>query len=103
MVEVKFNVFSRIRTLSSVAVAVAIILSILFSQWLGADSLNWQIVLATIALAVGIPHGALDHLVTLPRSAPIRMALFVIVYVGIFTIEGVTTVKPHWRKDEFGE
>ena len=83
MVEVKFNVFSRIRTLSSVAVAVAIILSILFSQWLGADSLNWQIVLATLALAVGIPHGALDHLVTLPRSAPIRMALFVIVYVAI--------------------
>ena len=83
MVEVKFNVFSRIRTLSSVAVALAIILSILFSQWLGADSLNWQIVLATLALAVGIPHGALDHLVTLPRSAPIRMALFVIVYVAI--------------------
>jgi hypothetical protein len=22
---------------------------------------------------------------------------------AIFTIEGVTTVKPHWRKDEFGE
>jgi Brp/Blh family beta-carotene 15,15'-monooxygenase len=80
---VKFKVFSRIRTLSSAAVAVAIILSILFSQWLGADSLNWQIVLATIALAVGIPHGALDHLVTLPRSAPIRMAIFIIIYVAI--------------------
>jgi hypothetical protein len=22
---------------------------------------------------------------------------------AIFTIEGVTKVKPHWRKDEFGE
>jgi Brp/Blh family beta-carotene 15,15'-monooxygenase len=64
-------------------VAVAILLSILFSQWLGADSLNWQIVLATIALAVGIPHGALDHLVTLPRSAPIRMAIFIAIYVAI--------------------
>ncbi|MFY7897801.1 MAG: Brp/Blh family beta-carotene 15,15'-dioxygenase [Candidatus Planktophila sp.] len=83
MIDVKFKVFSRIRTLSSAAVAVAIILSILFSQWLGADSLNWQIVLATIALAVGIPHGALDHLVTLPRSAPIRMAIFIIIYVAI--------------------
>jgi Brp/Blh family beta-carotene 15,15'-monooxygenase len=83
MVEVKLKVFNRIRTLSSAAVAVAIALSILFSQWLGADSLNWQIVLATIALAVGIPHGALDHLVTLPRSAPIRMAIFVVIYVAI--------------------
>jgi Brp/Blh family beta-carotene 15,15'-monooxygenase len=83
VIDVKFKVFSRIRTLSSAAVAVAIVLSILFSQWLGADSLNWQIVLATIALAVGIPHGALDHLVTLPRSAPIRMAIFIVIYVAI--------------------
>ena len=83
VIDVKFKVFSRIRTLSSAAVAVAILLSILFSQWLGADSLNWQIVLATIALAVGIPHGALDHLVTLPRSAPIRMAIFIVIYVAI--------------------
>ena len=83
VIDVKFKVFSRIRTLSSAAVAVAILLSIIFSQWLGADSLNWQIVLASIALAVGIPHGALDHLVTLPRSAPIRMAIFIIIYVAI--------------------
>ena len=83
VIDVKFKVFSRIRTLSSAAVAVAILLSILFSQWLGADSLNWQIVLATIALALGIPHGALDHLVTLPRSAPVRMAIFIVIYVAI--------------------
>jgi Brp/Blh family beta-carotene 15,15'-monooxygenase len=83
VIDVKFKVFSRIRALSSAAVAVAILLSIIFSQWLGADSLNWQIVLATIALAVGIPHGALDHLVTLPKSAPIRMVIFIIVYVAI--------------------
>jgi Brp/Blh family beta-carotene 15,15'-monooxygenase len=83
VIDVKFKVFSRIRTLSSAAVAVAIILSILFSQWLGAESLNWQIVLATVALAIGIPHGALDHLVTLPRSAPVRMAIFIVIYVAI--------------------
>ena len=83
VIDVKFKVFSRIRTLSSAAVAIAILLSILFSQWLGTDSLNWQIVLATIALAVGIPHGALDHLVTLPKSAPIRMAIFIFIYVAI--------------------
>jgi Brp/Blh family beta-carotene 15,15'-monooxygenase len=83
MVETKLRLFNRVRTLSSVAVAIATVLSLLFSQWLGADSLGWQLVLATIALAIGIPHGAMDHLVTLPKSAPIRMAIFVIIYVAI--------------------
>jgi Brp/Blh family beta-carotene 15,15'-monooxygenase len=64
-------------------VAIATVLSLLFSQWLGTNSLGWQLVLATIALAIGIPHGALDHLVTLPKAAPIRMALFIILYIAI--------------------
>jgi Brp/Blh family beta-carotene 15,15'-monooxygenase len=83
MVETKLRLFNRVRTLSSAAVAIATVLSLLFSQWLGADSLGWQLVLATIALGIGIPHGAMDHLVTLPKSAPIRMAIFVIIYVAI--------------------
>jgi Brp/Blh family beta-carotene 15,15'-monooxygenase len=83
MVETKLRLFNRVRTLSSAAVAIATVLSLLFSQWLGADSLGWQLVLATIALGIGIPHGALDHLVTLPKSAPVRMALFIILYVAI--------------------
>ena len=58
-------------------------LSLAFSQWLGSESLGWQLVLATIALGIGIPHGAMDHLVTLPKSAPVRMAIFVIIYVAI--------------------
>ena len=64
-------------------VATAIILSIFFSSWLGAESLNWQVVMAVAALAVGIPHGALDHLVTLPKAQPIKMALFIAIYVAI--------------------
>jgi Brp/Blh family beta-carotene 15,15'-monooxygenase len=83
MSETKLRLFNRVRTLSSAAVAIATVLSLLFSQWLGTNSLAWQLVLATIALAIGIPHGALDHLVTLPKAAPIRMALFIILYVAI--------------------
>ena len=83
VIDVKLRLFDRVRTLSSAAVAIAIVLSLLFSQWLGADSLGWQLVLAIIALGIGIPHGAMDHLVTLPKSAPVRMALFVIIYVAI--------------------
>ena len=83
MSETKLRLFNRVRTLSSAAVAIATVLSLLFSQWLGTNSLGWQLVLATIALAIGIPHGALDHLVTLPKAAPIRMALFIILYIAI--------------------
>ena len=63
--------------------ALTIALTALFSSWFGSDSLNWQVALAVIALAIGIPHGALDHLVTLPRSKPLTMALFVAIYVAI--------------------
>ena len=79
----KLKTFSRVRTFSSAIVAMAIAASIAFSSWLGADSLYWQVVMAVVALAIGIPHGALDHLVTLPKSAPGKMALFVVIYVAI--------------------
>jgi Brp/Blh family beta-carotene 15,15'-monooxygenase len=79
----RLRVFSRVRTFSNICVAITIVLTLLFSSWFGADSLNWQVTLAAIALAIGIPHGALDHLVTLPKSHPIKMAIFVVIYVAI--------------------
>jgi len=79
----KLKTFSRVRTFSSAIVAVAIALSIVFSSWLGIDSLNWQVVMAVVALAIGIPHGALDHLVTLPKAQPLKMAIFIAIYVAI--------------------
>jgi len=79
----KLKTFSTVRTFSSAIVAIAIALSIAFSSWLGAESLNWQVVMAVTALAIGIPHGALDHLVTLPTAQPFKMAVFVTIYVAI--------------------
>jgi lycopene cyclase domain-containing protein len=40
-----------------------------------------------------------------PFAIPIEEYLFFIVVplAAILTLEGVTTVKPHWRKGEFGE
>ena len=75
--------FQRVRTFSSGAVAISIVLSLIFSAWLGSQSMNWQVAMAIAALAIGIPHGALDHLVTLPRSRPLVMSLFIAVYVAI--------------------
>jgi len=77
------SLFGRVRLYSRIAVAVATLLSILFSSSLGSDSLNWQVVMAAIALAVGIPHGALDHLVALKNAAPLKMTIFILIYVAI--------------------
>jgi Brp/Blh family beta-carotene 15,15'-monooxygenase len=79
----KLKTFSAVRTFSSAIVALAIVLSIIFSSWLGSESLNWQVAMAVVALAIGIPHGALDHLVTLPKAQPVKMALFIAIYVAI--------------------
>ena len=83
MQENAVKLFNKVRFFSSASVAAAIFLSILFSGLLGKESLGWQIVLAITALAIGIPHGALDHLVTLPKNEPKKMAIFVTVYVAV--------------------
>ena len=77
------KLFEGIRNFSSVAILAGIILSLIFSQVLGESSMQWQVVIAIAALAIGIPHGALDHLVTLPKSRPLVMAGFITVYVLI--------------------
>jgi Brp/Blh family beta-carotene 15,15'-monooxygenase len=83
MKSAQLRTFSRVRTFSTAAVALSILLSLIFSSWLGSQSMNWQVAMAVAALAIGIPHGALDHLVTLPRKKPLVMALFIALYVAI--------------------
>ena len=77
----ELKLFEGIRSFSSFAILAGIILSLIFSQVLGENSMQWQVVIAIVALAIGIPHGALDHLVTLPKSRPIVMACFIAIYV----------------------
>lgn len=68
---------------SSVSVLMVIVLSIIFIDLLGESSMGWQVALAIGALAIGIPHGALDHLVTMPKAQPLRMSIFIVAYVGV--------------------
>ena len=93
MEAVKFRLFNQVRNISSSIVALAILLSIIFSAWLGSESLNWQIAMTIVALAIGIPHGAIDHLVTLPKSAPLKMAAFIFIYVAIALLAIVAILK----------
>jgi len=58
-----------------------------------------QVVLAIIALAVGIPHGAIDHLITIPRSSTLRFILFIFIYTLIALLAGVAIAT--WNKAGF--
>jgi len=75
--------FNRVRLFSTISVSLAILISIFFSDLFGEGSMGWQVIIAVVALAIGIPHGALDHLVTLPKAEPKKMALFIAVYVAV--------------------
>ena len=69
------------RTLSSMAALTAVIATLILSRVLDVQSMHWQVVTATVALAAGIPHGALDHLVTRPVGDGSTMSGFVVRYV----------------------
>jgi Brp/Blh family beta-carotene 15,15'-monooxygenase len=83
MSEAQVKLFTRTRNFSSIAVSAVILLSLAFSRIIDETDISWQVAIALVALAVGIPHGALDHLVTLPRASIKRMGLFILVYVLI--------------------
>ena len=83
MREIELDLLLKVRKYSRYAVGVAIVLSFAFARIIEESEITWQVVIALIALAIGIPHGALDHLVTLPRSSFKKMALFITLYVAV--------------------
>ena len=85
--------FKQIRLFSSLAVAAGIALTLIFSELLNSSSMSWQVVIAVTALAIGIPHGALDHLVTLPKAQPVKMVLFIAIYVAVAIIAVVAILE----------
>ena len=83
MREIELDLLLKVRKYSRYAVGVTIVLSFAFARIIEESEITWQVVIALIALAIGIPHGALDHLVTLPRSNFKKMALFITLYVAV--------------------
>ena len=83
MAEIELDLLLKVRKYSRYAVGLAIVLSFAFARIIEESAITWQVVVALVALAIGIPHGALDHLVTLPRSCAKKMAFFITVYVAV--------------------
>ncbi len=77
------QIFSNTRRFSSVVTVLVVLLSLIFSQLIDSSGITWQVIIALIALAIGIPHGALDHLVTLPKASLGKMIAFIAIYVAI--------------------
>jgi Brp/Blh family beta-carotene 15,15'-monooxygenase len=89
------TVFAKTRLFSVWAVLGVVAVSALFSAVFGGGSASWQVWVAVAALAVGIPHGALDHLVTVPDMAPKKMAIFVGGYLAVvFVVIAIILVWP---------
>ncbi len=93
MNQVASRLFNQIRLFSTAAVIFAILLSALMRGVLNSDDLKWQVVLSIGALAIGIPHGAVDHLITIPRSSKSRFVLFVAGYVVIALLAVIAILK----------
>lgn len=83
MPDLELELLLKVRKFSRFAIGFAIVLSFIFARLIESSDITWQVIVALIALAVGIPHGALDHLVTLPRTSAAKMAAFILVYIAV--------------------
>jgi Brp/Blh family beta-carotene 15,15'-monooxygenase len=79
--------FSRATT----ALAVLLFAGLQFSNT--EISIKAQVVLAIIALAIGIPHGAIDHLITIPRDSTKRFVGFIVIYTLIAIVAALAIAR----------
>ena len=72
----------QLRTISRYSILFGTFISIPLSFFFP-NQLLWQVVLALIALAIGTPHGAVDHLITVPKFRFLKMTLFILGYLAV--------------------
>ena len=77
----QLTLLSRLRLISRLGILFGILVGV-FHLLLGGISIEVQVLLALLALAIGIPHGAVDHLVTVPKMASLRMVIFLSAYLA---------------------
>ncbi len=86
MTQAALATFHSIRALSTLSVGGVIVATLVLQAFGFSGTALWQVWLAVIALAIGIPHGAMDHLVTVPSMQPAKMAFFVSGYLGVVAL-----------------
>jgi len=81
MSRAQIQIFDTSRAISRAVVLLVSLASLIFYHWIDATDMRWQVIVAVIALGLGIPHGALDHLISIPKSSLFKMAIFILIYV----------------------
>ena len=85
MQQSELRLLHSLRTISRYSILFGVIASIALTN-LGSFPLEAQVVLALIALTIGIPHGAVDHLITVPKLTGIKMLLFLAGYLAVVAL-----------------
>ena len=85
MVLSETKLLRNLRVLSRYCILAGILISLAFLPF-GGLPIEWQIGLALVALAVGIPHGAVDHLISVPNSTFTRMTVFIMGYLAVTAV-----------------
>ena len=90
-------VFRRTRNFSATVAGLVTGAAIVANQLGFGGSQVWHVWLAVVALAIGIPHGALDHLVTVPSMERVKMIRFVSLYLAVVAIvTALILIWPLW-------
>ena len=79
----ELRLLKNLRVFSRYSILFGILISLVFLPF-GTMPIEWQMVLAVTALVIGIPHGAVDHIVTVPKYASMKMVLFLAGYLTAF-------------------
>lgn len=82
MLQSELKLLVQLRTISRYSILFGTFISIPLSFFFP-DQVIWQVALALFALAVGTPHGAVDHLVTVPKFKLLKMTLFITGYLAV--------------------
>jgi len=82
------DVYAWIERFSRIAILLAILLFALLR--IGGVQLNLsaQVTIALVGLLIGIPHGAIDHLISIPTRPRSRFYIYIAAYVAIAVVAG---------------
>ena len=82
----ELRLLKNLRVISRFSLIAGILVSLIMATQASAG-IEWQVALSVLALAIGIPHGAVDHLITVPKLFGLKMVLFMtdyrVVIVGV--------------------
>ncbi len=78
----ELTLLRNLRSFSRYSILAGVLISIVL-KITGIFPLELQVILALIALAIGIPHGAVDHIVTVPKFSGLKRTLFFGAYLSV--------------------